>query len=164
MISEAIISDCGTYRYSLTRIWDEKLPKVMFVMLNPSTADSGKDDPTIRRCIGFAKSWGYGGLYVCNLFAYRATNPKELLNADNPFGNDNSLHIKNIANETETIICAWGNKPILHKVLKNKNPYKLLGLESSKLYYLQFSKDNVPKHPLYLNSNLQPIQIEYIVP
>jgi hypothetical protein len=164
MISGAIISDCEKYRYSLTRIWDEKLPKVMFVMLNPSTADSNKDDPTIRRCIGFAKSWGFGGLYVCNLFAYRATNPKDLLKAINPIGDDNNTHIKTIAKEVDIVVCAWGNQPILKKILKNKNPYKLLDLDCSKLHFLQLSKYDIPKHPLYLHSNLSPIQMQYLVP
>src|SRR3546814_16904510 len=63
----------------LWRIWDDTKPQCMFIMLNPSTADADLDDPTIRRCIGFAKSWGYGGLQVCNLFAYRSTEPRELL-------------------------------------------------------------------------------------
>ena len=86
IIANAVISECGKYRYSLTRIWDESKPKVMFIMLNSSTANANNDDPTIRRCINFAKAWGFGDLYVCNIFAYRATNPQELLKVDNPFG------------------------------------------------------------------------------
>ena len=75
----ATFSKCKIYRYRLWRIWDAKKPTVLFIMLNPSTAGSTMDDPTIKRCIGFAKSWGYGGLYVGNLFAYRSTQPKGLL-------------------------------------------------------------------------------------
>ena len=78
MIKSAEISPCGLYRYSLTRKWEAWKGTVNFIMLNPSTADAQEDDPTIRRCIGFAKAWGYGGIVVTNLFAYRATNPKEL--------------------------------------------------------------------------------------
>lgn len=85
----AIISDCQQYRYALWRIWDETKPFVMFIMLNPSKADAETDDNTVRRCIGFAKSWGYGGIYICNLFAYRSTDPKVLLKVDNPFGDQN---------------------------------------------------------------------------
>lgn len=89
----AIISGCGKYRYSLWRTWDKKLPKVMFIMLNPSTADAYEDDPTIRRCINFAKSWGYGGIVVGNLFAYRATNPKKLILIDDPSGSANHHYL-----------------------------------------------------------------------
>ena len=119
--SGAELSECGKYRYSLTRIWDETKPKVMFIMLNPSTADANNDDPTIRRCIGFAKSWGFGGLYVCNLFGFRATNPKELLKVNNPFGDQNIWHTRKLSDEVDTIVCAWGNKPILKSILKLGN-------------------------------------------
>lgn len=99
MIKSAIISECGKYRYSLSRIWDENKANVLFIMLNPSTADGDVDDPTIRRCIGFAKSWGYGGIYVGNLFAYRATDPKELLKVENPIGFENIHHLMDMYNE-----------------------------------------------------------------
>ena len=79
ILINAELSICKKYRYSLTRIWDEDKPNVMFVMLNPSTADEKNDDPTIRRCINFAKDFGAGGIYVVNLFPLRATNPNELL-------------------------------------------------------------------------------------
>ena len=82
----AVFSPCGRYRYKLWRVWDPDLPLgcVMFLMLNPSTATDAEDDPTIRRCIGYARSWGYGGLYVGNLFAYRATDPTALQRVDHP--------------------------------------------------------------------------------
>ena len=67
----AELSACGKYRYRLSRIWDDKKPLVLFIMLNPSTADAEQDDPTIRRCIAFAKNWGYGGFMAGNLFAFR---------------------------------------------------------------------------------------------
>ena len=164
VIASAVISGCGKYRYSLTRIWDESKPKVMFIMLNPSTADASNDDPTIRRCIGFAKSWGFGGLYVCNLFAYRATDPKELLKVHNPFGDQNIWHTRKLSDEVDTIVCAWGNKPILKKILKNQNPYKLLDFARLKLHYLELSKDETPKHPLYLRGDISPTQVAYVVP
>lgn len=152
----AILSKCKRYRYVLWRIWDETTPKVMFVMLNPSTADGAQDDPTIRRCIGFAKSWGYGGMYVCNLLAYRATDPKELLKADNPFGEYNIWHIRRLIDEIERVVCAWGNEPIVKRLYGGVSPYKLLGFARSKLSYLELSKNGIPKHPLYLKKNIQP--------
>jgi hypothetical protein len=164
VIATAVISECGNYRYSLTRIWDHSKPKVMFIMLNPSTADANNDDPTIRRCICFAKSWGFGGLYVCNLFAFRATKPTDLLEADNPFGDQNIWHIRKLSNEVDTIVCAWGNKLILNKILKNQNPYKLLDFAWQKLHYLELSKDETPKHPLYLRGDISPTRFSYVVP
>lgn len=156
VIASAVISECGKYRYSLTRIWDEEKPIVMFVMLNPSTADGTKDDPTIRRCIGFAKSWGYGGLYVCNLFAYRATNPQELLKVDNPFGDKNIWHTRQLMEKVSVIVCAWGNGLILKKIINWMGPYSLIDFAFPKLHFLELSKDGVVKHPLYLKSSLTP--------
>ena len=102
----AIVSACGKYRYRLSRMWDSKKPCVLFIMLNPSTADHEKDDNTIRRCISFAKSWGYGGLYVGNLFPYRATKPEELLTVKDPFGFGNRYHIMNMSFQCKTAVLA----------------------------------------------------------
>lgn len=155
--SSAILSDCNKYRYVLTRMWDESKPLVMFIMLNPSTADHSKDDPTIRRCIGFAKSWGYGGIIVCNLFAYRATNPKELLTVDNPFGDQNAYLLREMLNEVSIVVCAWGNGTIIKKILKDKSPIDVGGyIDTDKLHYIELSKDGIPKHPLYLKKYLTP--------
>lgn len=149
----AVISKCEKYRYQLWRIWDESLPAVMFVMLNPSTADADEDDPTIRRCIGFAKSWGYGGIYVGNLFAYRATNPKELLYQEEAEGGFNWPHLLTMEVKCDKIICAWGNYGIVKKLTYKK--YK--PVLRSKSHCLGISKDGAPKHPLYLKGDLKPI-------
>lgn len=159
VIASAFLSECKKYRYSLTRIWDESKPKVMFVMLNPSTADGTQDDPTIRRCIGFAKSWGYGGMYVCNLLAYRSTDPKELLKVDNPFGDQNIWITRQHIDEVELVVCAWGNEPIVKRLFGGTSPYRMLGFAKSKLHYLELSKNGTPKHPLYLKSNLKPVKM-----
>lgn len=158
MEKSAIISECGNYRYSLSRVWDNSKPSVMFIMLNPSTADSENDDPTIRRCIGFAKDWGYGGIIVCNLFAYRATNPKDLLKCSNPFGDENIWHTKSNSEKVNLIITAWGNYPIVDKVLKGLSAFRLLTPVLNKLHYLELSKTGCPKHPLYLKKELTPIK------
>jgi len=147
--SDAIISDCGRYRYQLNRVWDESLPTVPFVMLNPSTADGNVDDPTIRRCVGFAKQWGYGGLIVVNLYALRATNPKALLESDNPLGDHNKTYLEKVFNDYDLIVAAWGNSSILRKI-QNGNKLPLKGLSVSKLHYIELSNDGTPKHPLYL--------------
>jgi hypothetical protein len=153
----AILSECNSYRYQLWRIWNNELAKVLFIMLNPSTADADIDDPTIRRCIGFAKAWGYGGLYVCNLFAYRATDPKELLKIDNPFGDANIWHTRELVDKVEKVICAWGNRPILKKVLKGQSEMDLVRFAEGKLHAIDLAKDGTPKHPLYLKSSLKPV-------
>lgn len=155
MKKDAIISDCGQYRYSLSRIWDESLPKVMFIMLNPSTADADKDDPTIRRCINFAKSWGYGGLYVGNLFAYRATNPKDLQKPFDPVGKENAYWLAKLSEQSEIVVCAWGNRNISDKVT-----HKPLQVIKKPLYYIELSVDGIPKHPLYLKKDLKPKSYE----
>lgn len=122
-------------------------------MLNPSTADANEDDPTIRRCINFAKSWEYGGLYVCNLFALRATNPKELYNADDPTGKDNLfyLHRAAVMSCNGNIICAWGN----HGKMKNTGKQTLDALRSWGVIPRCFglTKQGQPKHPLYLKKD-----------
>jgi hypothetical protein len=155
----AIISDCQKYRYALIRVWDEFRPRVMFLMLNPSTADAEHDDPTIRRCIGYAKAWGYGGLYVCNLFAFRATNPTDLLKATFPVGVDNQRWIRSMSALSDIVVCAWGNSSIVSKLQKRLDPtYKPLEWIQKPLYYLELSNAGTPKHPLYLSKKLMPVK------
>lgn len=159
--SSAFISECGQYRYELRRTWDESRPKVMFIMLNPSTADAEIDDPTIRRCVGFAKSWGYGGILVGNLFAYRATEPKTLLTVNDPIGRDNIEHIMELLKECEKVICAWGNGKLVERVFKKMNKeYKPFAENLKGLYYLELANDGTPKHPLYLKGHLKPVRFE----
>ena len=115
METNAIISDCGKYRYELHREWDKKKGKVLFIMLNPSTANAIHDDLTTIRCINFAKKWGYGGLMIGNIYPFRAKRPKDLrkwLNTSNNGlwehreGNIDSVH--KMAHEADLIVCAWG--------------------------------------------------------
>lgn len=155
MKKNAQISECRKYRYSLERTWDENKPKVLFIMLNPSTADADNDDPTIRRCISFAKSWGYGGLMVGNLFGLRATNPKELngysvCNEFDPLHPDyiNRKSVAYMASVCDKVILAYGNPPIK-------------GWEKPRfenMFHLGLTKSGNPKHPLYLKSDLKPIK------
>jgi hypothetical protein len=143
----AIISADGEYRYQLSRIWDEEKPNILFIMLNPSTADADVDDPTIRRVMNFSKSWGYGGVFVGNLYAFRSTDPKALRNTDDPVGEDNIEHIKELIGVTERVVYAWGNN--------QKEPEWLSSLVDTP-YCIDISKKGLPKHPLYLKSELHP--------
>jgi len=140
----AFISDDKLYRYSLTRIWDESKTKLLFILFNPSTADSRKDDPTIRRLIGFAKSWGYGGIYVGNIYAYRSTDPKEIKKVLNPIGPENMRCLLELTSKVEKVVYAWGNH--------YQEPPWLRALVEQP-YCISVSKKRIPKHPLYLRKD-----------
>ena len=151
----AIISECGKYRYELRRKLSEHPGKVLFVMLNPSTADASVDDPTIRRCMGYAKDWGYGELIVCNLFAYRATKPDKLKSVGDPDGPFNEHYLRSAILEADLIICAWGiNGQGKGREFIHYWPSRAYGL-----HYLELSKNGTPKHPLYLKKALKPKQL-----
>ncbi|MGK9199471.1 DUF1643 domain-containing protein [Sinorhizobium meliloti] len=150
--SSAVISECGAYRYRLERQWDGDKAKVAFLMLNPSTADASQDDPTIRRCIGFAKAWGFGGLIVGNLFALRSTDPKALYDHPDPIGPDNDQHILAIAKSARKIVCAWGTHGNLH----DRGREIAERLEFFDLVALKVTADGQPGHPLYLAADIQP--------
>lgn len=109
LTADAVID--GDYRYRLTREWAGTglADPCVFIMLNPSTADGTTDDPTIRKCVGFASRWGFRRLTVVNLFAYRATNPRELRKVDDPVGPHNYDHVKSVCAEVDYAICAWGS-------------------------------------------------------
>jgi len=105
----AILSSCRLYRYALWRIWDESKGKVMFIGLNPSTADETEDDRTISRCISYSKQWGYGGIIMGNLFAFRTPSPAEMISAEDPIGEKNDYWLKRLANEAALVVGMWGN-------------------------------------------------------
>ena len=149
--ASAIISDCDQYRYKLSRYWDDVGSKILvFVMLNPSTADAEEDDPTIRRCMGFAKSFGYGGIHVINLYALRATDPKELKWHPDSVGPDNDKHWHHTMRDydTDCVVCAWGAQ---HGVERRVNHFvNLAEWAGVELMCLGTTKGGAPKHPLYL--------------
>lgn len=147
LTSNAWISGCGRYRYCLERRWSNKTACV-FIMLNPSTADATEDDPTIRRCIGFARLWGFGGVVVANLYAYRATDPRELRKADDPIGPENDEWLVRLLDHP-TIVCAWG----AHADDDRVDAFRWLVRDNARarpLYCLGVTKHGAPKHPLYL--------------
>ena len=109
MKKKANISEDKIYRYTLSRTWDSTKPTVLFIGLNPSIADENVDDPTVTRCINFAKNWGYGTLLMANLFAYRTTYPKEIYLIDDPIGKDNDYYLLECVKQSDLIIACWGN-------------------------------------------------------
>lgn len=138
-----MFSSCGAYRYALWRRWAAG-PQVLFVMLNPSTADATKDDPTIRRCVSFARSWGFGSLAVGNLFGFRSTDSRRLQMAPDPVGPENDSWLNRIRGDVSLCVAAWGNdgnrsaRSALLRALVE--PVHVLGLTSA----------GAPRHPLYV--------------
>lgn len=148
----AELSDDGRYRYVLGRRWKGGNGVVTFVMLNPSKADHIIDDPTITRCIGFARRWGHEGLDVVNLYSLRATQPAELGRAYDPVGPLTDQHLLHASEHSEKIICAWGASPFAVR----RQPAVLKLLAARQLHCLDISKAGYPKHPLYLKGDLIP--------
>ena len=149
----AKLSKCRNYRFSLSRMWDNSQPHVMFICLNPSTADETEDDPTIRCCINYAKLWGYGGLYIGNLFAFRATEPKDMLAATNPIGDNNDKWLLKLSSEAALVVAAWGNAG------KHMGRSQQVRQLIPNLYCLKINKSGEPAHPLYQKTNLKPVPI-----
>ena len=150
MECDAVISDCGTYRYLLRRAWNHDQPRALFVMLNPSTADAKIDDPTIRSCIRLCKSWSYGSFEVINLFGLRSTEPNVLLKARSPVGPDNDNIAEGAIGRSDISICAWG----AHKVAKRRNRkmWELIIRHRPAAFCLGTTKAGAPKHPLYIKN------------
>ena len=151
MMRTAEISECGRYRYRLTRRWDESRPAVMFVMLNPSTADACQDDPTISCCIRFARDWGYGELLVGNLFALRSSDRGALLRSDDPVGPDNDDALLDLVQSAALVIAAWGNDGAFMR--RNEAVLRLL---PTRFYALKLTQRGHSSHPLRLPSGVAP--------
>lgn len=147
----AEISECGRYRWWLRRSWSQGEGVVCFVMLNPSTADALQDDPTIRRCVGFAKAWGYSVLDVRNLFAYRATDPKELRTAVEPTGGRRGDVELLTARTADLVVCAWGAG-----VPFKRDRWAIENFDPCPLYCLGRTKGGHPRHPLYVKGDARP--------
>lgn len=153
--SDATISPCGTYRYDLTRRWGDG-PTATWVMLNPSTADASTDDPTIRRCIGFSKREGCGGLRVVNLYALRATDPAELVRHPDPHGPDNPamlIDTARAARRGELVVVAWGSHPMAVRGASEVGG----PLATAGAVCLGRTKAGHPRHPLYVKGD-QPLE------
>ena len=146
----AIFSPCETYRYSLTRIWNHKKKPILFIGLNPSTADENNDDPTIRKCMHYVYQWGFGGLIMVNLFAFRATLPNDLKKSKFPVGKNNNQFIINAAQKSEMTIVAWGNDGQLYG-----RDNEVLELISNPMC-INTNKTGQPAHPLYQKNDATP--------
>lgn len=145
----------GKYRYVLRRVWNTSPQKTVFMMLNPSTADHLTDDPTIKKCVHFAKKIDCGSLEVVNLFAYRETDPENLKNSilskQQLIGPENWFHVKKSLDTASTIILAWGNNAKIHRRFLDQDIINIINKYDC--YCLGLTKEGHPRHPLYVPNN-----------
>ena len=156
----AVMCECGRYRYVLRRDLGELAPRhdgsVVWVMLNPSTADASQDDPTVRRCIGFTRAWGYGSLAVLNLYAFRATDPRIMraMSADVRVGPDNDAWIARVVAEGALVVAAWGAHAEWSRARE------VAAIIGRPLHCLGVTGDGHPRHPLYVRADTPPVPFE----
>ncbi len=146
--SSAVYSPCERYRYSLTRCWDETRQRLLYVMLNPSTATETQNDPTVERCERRARHLRFGAFRVINLFAWCATDPKDMRSADDPVGPKNDATILEGASWANTIIAAWGIHGTHHD--RAATVALMLHRQGTPLYHLGLTRAGHPRHPLYV--------------
>ena len=161
-LGTATFDDDRRYRYRLSRVWDDKLPRIAWCMLNPSTASAFHLDPTIHRIIGFSRSWGYGAAEVVNLFAWRTAHPKELASETaDPVGPLNDVAIVEAGEAVGVIVAAWGNNGVMQNpqtgVHRAEEVRALLAKTNASLHYLRLTKRSQPGHPLYISSDTSPV-------
>ncbi|PJE30525.1 hypothetical protein PSM7751_03162 [Pseudooceanicola marinus] len=155
--SAALYSPCGHYRYALTRVWDAAAPRLLYVMLNPSTATEQQNDPTIERCERRARTLGYGGFRACNIFAWRETSPALLKKAADPIGPANDAQLAEAARwvgDNGLILCGWGAHA--DHMGRGKTCAALLRATGRPLAHLGLTKAGEPRHPLYIAYAAQP--------
>jgi len=142
----ALFSKDKDYRYSLSRVWDESKPYVLFIGVNPSKADGHKDDDTITRCIEYAEMWGYGGLRMANLFAYVSSKQKKLKKASEPIGINNDKYIKELSEGAGITVVAWGN--LVEELPSYKDRYKEVLKLIKEPMCIKITQKGQPYHPL----------------
>lgn len=152
--SSATYSECEAYRYALTRVWDDTRRRVLFLMLNPSKATEVANDPTVERCERRARALGFGGMRVVNIFAFRATDPRDLKAAADPCGPDNDLAIREGVDWADEVIAAWGAHGA--HLGRGAAVAALLAAGGSAPVHLGLSKAGHPRHPLYIAYSQRP--------
>lgn len=148
----ALFSSCRQWRYRLWRTWDPEGPAVLFIGLNPSTADETEPDPTITRCRNFAERWGFGTYLMGNLFAYKSTKPKGLRMTTDPVGPENDRHLADMIRQASKVVVAWGCHPGI-----DDRANQVLAMIPAP-FCLKVTKDGYPWHPLYVRGDTQPIR------
>ena len=158
----AVFDQTRSYRYRLTRLWDDAKPILAWCLLNPSTADASSTDPTLRRVIDFSSRWGYGSVEVVNLFAWRTPAPSGLANASDPVGAGNDGHIRRAADEADAMVVAWGNHgSVLNPASGSPRCSEvkaLLDTHGLPLLALGATLKGQPRHPLYVPADRRPVR------
>ncbi len=152
--SVAIYSECERFRYSLTRVWEPSGDRVLFIMLNPSTATEVQNDPTVERCERRARALGYGAFRVCNIFAWRETDPAKMRRAEDPVGAANDAAILEACDWADAIVCAWGSHG--EHLDRGRAVETLVRGTGRTVTSLGLTKAGHPKHPLYIAYSEQP--------
>lgn len=152
--SVAAYSPCERYRYELTRIWHPGGKRILFIMLNPSTATEVLNDPSVGRCERRARAMGFGSFTVCNLFGWRSTDPKALKKVPDPNGPGNDEAISRCALAAFKIVCAWGTHG--SHMGRGGIVERRLRMAGFELHHLGLTAEGHPKHPLYLGYSIQP--------
>lgn len=150
-LSRVWYSRCEAYRYGLSRVWDGRKSALLFIMLNPSTADEHRNDPTVARCETRARSMGFGGVMIANLFAFRATHPRDLKQADAPVGEINDHLLDLWADRAGMTVAAWG----VHGTHRQRAQH-VAGRLRGDLFHLGLTKHGHPRHPLYVSFATDP--------
>lgn len=151
-VSDAVFSPDRLWRYRLWRCWNPDLPAVLFIGLNPSTADETEPDPTITRCMDFAERWGFGTYLMGNLYAFRSTKPKGMKATTDPIGPENDQHLADMIKQAFKVIVAWGS----HKGIDDRAKQVLEMIREP--YCLKLTKEGYPQHPLYIRGDTVPIR------
>jgi len=152
--SGATFSPCRRWRTLLWRRWDARRPVANFLMLNPSTADEVKLDPSCSRARDYAERWGFGGILITNIFAWRATDPEDMKAARDPVGRGNNAAILRAAREAALVVCAWGNHGGF--LGRSAEVIEMLRARKIRLHALRVNAGGEPAHPLYLPADLKP--------
>ena len=148
LAATATFSNCRKYRYTLSRTWDPHLPTACWILLNPSTADEQKLDPTLRRCVGFSRAWGYGTMQVANIFALRSPYPQIVYTAEDPVGPKNDANIRRLLQKAGKVIVGWGVHGALNR--RDERIIRLLSKCNVEPWCLGLTKQGQPRHPLYV--------------
>lgn len=155
--SRAVFSPCRRYRYRLVRVWDPSKPRLGWAMLNSSDANEHRNDPTVRRTIGFAQAWGYGGVDIGNLYGLRSKNPADLWDRADPIGPDNDEHLAAVCAENDLTVLAWGANAGPGRAHDVTLLLWRLSIEHHRsLAVLGWTRGGQPRHPLYVPGSTVP--------
>lgn len=146
----AVFSRCERYRFALVREWCPELGSVAFVGLNPSTADQDCDDPTVRRCIEFARRWGFGSMFMLNAHGFRSTDPRGMRSVADAVGPQNEFYIRAVSGFVGRVVVAWGNH------CSEEHQRRVMGWCGRPVLCFAVTKTGRPKHPLYVRGDVEP--------